>query len=169
MDKGYQCLIPSDWIALTSILVDFLAMLVGGFIAVWVVRSIQSKLESEQKLKEYFLSEMISIRDGYRKVMDDIYRHVMTPQEFRQRMTSLSIMSTDIMRHLKERYKIDDSKLLLFQLDLNVKITETLVFQNAYSNNTELRFSTIFENDLRQMEADSNTIFNEIFVSLFIK
>ena len=112
---NYQGLTPSDWIALTSVIVDVLAMLVGAFIAVWVVRSIQSKLDSEHKLREYFHSEILSVRDGYRKILDDIYHHTMRPKDFQQRMSSLSILSTDIMIHVKERYDIDDVRLVSFQ------------------------------------------------------
>ena len=43
-----------DWISLASIAVDVIAMAVGGFLAIWVVQSIQSKLDTEQKLRDYF-------------------------------------------------------------------------------------------------------------------
>ena len=157
---NYQGLTPSDWIALTSVIVDVLAMLVGAFIAVWVVRSIQSKLDSEHKLREYFHSEILSVRDGYRKILDDIYHHTMRPKDFQQRMSSLSILSTDIMIHVKERYDIDDVRLVSFQLDLNEKISEESVFLAAYLPNT-------FEAELRQFEATNNSVFNEILVKLY--
>lgn len=164
---NYQGLSPSDWIALTSIFVDVLTMLVGAFIAVWVVKSIQSKLDAEQKLKEYFHSEMLSVRNGYRKILDDIYHHTMRPKDFIQRMNSLSILSTDIMLHVKERYDIDDVRLVSFQLDLNEKISEAPVFLTAYIPDNVLVFSGAFEAELRQFEAANNSVFNEIFVKLY--
>lgn len=164
---NYQRLSPSDWIALTSIFVDVLAMLVGAFIAVWVVKSIQSKLDAEQKLKEYFHSEMLSVRNGYRKIFDDIYHHTMRPKDFIQRMNSLSILSTDIMLHIKERYDIDDVRLVSFQLDLNEKISEAPVFLTAYIPDNVLVFPGAFEAELRQFEAANNSVFNEIFVKLY--
>lgn len=164
---NYQGLSPSDWIALTSIFVDVLAMLVGAFIAVWVVRSIQSKLDSEQKLREYFHSEILSVRDGYRKILDDIYHHTMRPKEFQQRMSSLSILSTDIMLHVKEKYGIDDVRLVSFQLDLNEKISDEPGFLAAYIPNNVLEFPRTFEAELRQFEATNNSVFNEIFVKLY--
>lgn len=164
---NYQGLTPSDWIALTSVIVDVLAMLVGAFIAVWVVRSIQSKLDSEHKLREYFHSEILSVRDGYRKILDDIYHHTMRPKDFQQRMSSLSILSTDIMIHVKERYDIDDVRLVSFQLDLNEKISEESVFLAAYLPNNILEFPKTFEAELRQFEATNNSVFNEILVKLY--
>lgn len=164
---NYQGLSPSDWIALTSIFVDVLAMFVGAFIAVWVVKSIQSKLDAEQKLKEYFHSEMLSVRNGYRKIFDDIYHHTMRPKDFIQRMNSLSILSTDIMLHIKERYDIDDVRLVSFQLDLNEKISEAPVFLTAYIPDNVLVFPGAFEAELRQFEAANNSVFNEIFVKLY--
>lgn len=163
----YQGLSPSDWIALTSILVDFLAMLVGAFIAVWVVKSIQSRLDAEQKLKEYFLSEMLSIRDGYRKILDDIYHHTMRPHDFKLRMSSLSILSTDIMRHMNQKYHVDSARLVSFQLDLNEKITDATIYVNAFIPDNVLVFPASFEDELRQFEATNNSIFNEIFVNLY--
>lgn len=52
----------------------------------------------------------------------------MRPKEFQQRMSSLSILSTDIMLHVKEKYGIDDVRLVSFQLDLNEKISDEPVF-----------------------------------------
>lgn len=49
-----QKLAPSEWIALTSILIDVIAMLVGGLLAIWVVQRIQTKMDAEQKLKDFF-------------------------------------------------------------------------------------------------------------------
>lgn len=163
----YQELSPSDWIAITSILVDVIAMLVGAFIAVWIVKNIQRKLDAEQKLKEYFLSEMLAIRNGYHQILDEIYRHEMKAQDFKHRMSSLGILSTDIMRHLKEKYKIDDGHLVTFQLDLNEKITEDKIYVAAFFPNDKLSFPAAFETDLREFEAKNNAVFNEILVNLY--
>lgn len=163
----YKGLMPSDWIALTSILVDVLAMLISAFVAVWIVRKIQYQLDTEQKLRDYFLSEMLSIRNGYRKILDDIFRHDMRPRDFTQRMSSLNIMSADIMEHMKAKYNIDDTQLVLFQVELNIFVSEEPVFMAAYRNNDVLIFSPTFEMNLSQFEGRSNTIFNDIFVSIY--
>lgn len=163
----YKGLMPSDWIALTSILVDILAMLISAFVAIWIVRKIQYQLDTEQKLRDYFLSEMLAIRNGYRKILDDIFRHDMRPRDFTQRMSSLNIMSADIMEHMKAKYNIDDTQLVLFQVELNLFVSEEPVFMTAYRNNDILIFSTNFEMRLSQFEGRSNSIFNDIFVSIY--
>ena len=68
-DVMIQKLAPSEWIALTSILIDVIAMLVGGLLAIWVVQRIQTKMDAEQKLKDYFFSELLDIREGYKNII----------------------------------------------------------------------------------------------------
>ena len=76
-------------------------------------------------------------------------------------------MSADIMEHMKAKYNIDDTQLVLFQVELNLFVSEDPVFMTAYRNNDILIFSTNFEMRLSQFEGRSNSIFNDIFVSIY--
>lgn len=48
----------SDWLSFASICVTVISIIVSAAIAVWVVKIIQAKLDSEQKLKDYFCDEL---------------------------------------------------------------------------------------------------------------
>ena len=167
-DVMIQKLAPSEWIALTSILIDVIAMLVGGLLAIWVVQRIQTKMDAEQKLKDYFFSELLDIREGYKNIMSDLYRHRLKAKEFTHRMTTLSQLSTEIMQRLKGKYSIDDQELVNYRLDLNVKVTERLEYTSSYRRNSVLEFPDDFEMELRTFVSTTGSeVFNNIFLKIY--
>ena len=127
-----QPLAPSDWLAITSILVDVMAMIVGGFLAIWVVQSIQSKLDAEQKLREYFFSEVLNIRKANREVMQDVYNHCVKARDFTKRMSTINQLTTELMNRLKLKYQVNDQNLLIFQSDLNDKVSNRYEYTAAF-------------------------------------
>lgn len=157
-----------DWISLASIAVDVIAMAVGGFLAIWVVQSIQSKLDTEQKLRDYFCSELLSLRNGYRNVMQEVYCHRVKAKDFKKRMSTLSKLSTDLMTRLNTKYGIDSQPLNRYQLDLNSMVTETQAYTNAFHRNRSFQISDDLELDLREFEAaEGSEVFNDILMGIY--
>lgn len=157
-----------DWISLASIAVDVIAMAVGGFLAIWVVQSIQSKLDTEQKLRDYFCSELLSLRNGYRNVMQEVYCHRVKAKDFKKRMSTLNKLSTDLMTRLNTKYGIDSQPLNRYQLDLNSMVTETQAYTNAFHCNRSFQLSDDLELDLREFEAtEGSEVFNDILMGIY--
>lgn len=163
-----QPLSPSDWIAIASISVDVMAMIVGGFLAVWVVQSIQSKLDAEQKLREYFFSEVLDIRKANREVMQDVYNHCVKAKDFTKRMSTINKLTTELMNRLKLKYHVDDQELLIYQSDLNDKVSNRREYALAFQRNQVFQLAEDFEMELREFEATNGSkIFNDILLKLY--
>lgn len=163
-----QPLAPSDWLAITSILVDVMAMIVGGFLAIWVVQSIQSKLDAEQKLREYFFSEVLNIRKANREVMQDVYNHCVKARDFTKRMSTINQLTTELMNRLKLKYQVNDQNLLIFQSDLNDKVSNRYEYTAAFRRNRVFQLAEDFELELREFEATNGSkIFNDILLKLY--
>lgn len=157
-----------DWISLASIAVDVITMAVGGFLAIWVVQSIQAKLDTEQKLRDYFCSELLSLRNGYRNVMQEVYCHRVKAKDFKKRMSTLSKLSTDLMTRLNTKYGIDSQPLICYQLDLNSMVTETQAYTNAFRCNRAFQLSDDLELNLREFEATKGSeVFNDILMGVY--
>lgn len=157
-----------DWISLASIAVDVIAMAVGGFLAIWVVQSIQSKLDTEQKLRDYFCSELLSLRNGYRNVMQEVYCHRVKAKDFQKRMSTLGKLSTELMTRLNAKYSVDSQPLINYQLDLNSKVTDSQTYTNAYRHNRTFQLPDDLELDLREFEATKGSeVFNDMLMGIY--
>lgn len=157
-----------DWISLVSIAVDVIAMAVGGFLAIWVVQSIQSKLDTEQKLRDYFCSELLSLRNGYRNVMQEVYCHRVKAKDFQKRMSTLGKLSTELMTRLNAKYSVDSQPLINYQLDLNSKVTDAQTYTNAYRHNRTFQLPDDLELDLREFEATKGSeVFNDMLMGIY--
>jgi len=158
----------SDWLSFASICVTVISIIVSAAIAVWVVKIIQAKLDSEQKLKDYFCDELKDIRNGYKGVINDIYNNQMTPNDFKNRMNSLGARATDLMAHLKESFNIENT-LDAYRLELNTIVTESDLYIISYAHNGDgsLRFSNDFKANLREFEIRNKSIFSDLIQKIY--
>lgn len=158
----------SDWLSFASICVTVISIIVSAAIAVWVVKIIQAKLDSEQKLKDYFCDELKDIRNGYKGVINDIYNNQMTPNDFKNRMNSLGARATDLMAHLKESLNIENT-LDAYRLELNTIVTESDLYIISYAHNGDgsLRFSNDFKANLREFEIRNKSIFSDLIQKIY--
>lgn len=156
----------SDWLSLSSICIDIVGIIVGGFIAIWVVQKIQSKLDTEQKLKDYFCEELKIVRDGYREIVQSLCNGSMPARDFKNRMHSLSIQSNDLMKHLNKLFGIKNT-IKSFQWQLHLMVENSSIFDTAFTNNQNLNFSQSFIDDLRRFVAKNSSLFNNIVEKLY--
>ena len=158
----------SDWLSFASICVTIISIIVSAAIAVWVVKKIQAKLDSEQKLKDYFCDELKDIRNGYKGIINDIYNNQMTPNDFKNRMNSLGARATDLMAHLKEIFNIENT-LDAYRLELNTIVTESNLYIVSYAHNGDgnLRFSNEFKANLREFEIRNKSIFSDLIQKIY--
>lgn len=159
----------SDWLSLASICIDIVSIIISGGIAIWIVKYIQSKLDTEQKLRDYFCEEVKIIRDEYRKILDEIYNDQLRPKKFQSEMSSLNNKSTDIMNHLEQKFGVNSEALTNFQLALNTKVSEDDKFIHAYNTNSKVKFSDEFITQIRNIEANNSSVFNDLIEQVYEK
>ena len=59
MFQGWEI---SDYLQATQIMVSVIEILVTAFVAIWVVQSVQTEIDREKVLKDYFSGELIQLR-----------------------------------------------------------------------------------------------------------
>ena len=156
----------SDWISLASIFVDLLAIVVGAFIAIWVVEKIQSKQESRKVLKDYFASEIINLRNSYRAIISEIYSQKMKPKEFKNRMSLLGIQATDLVSNIKNVFEIEGG-IIEYQVELNVLVSNDETYNSCYKRNSAVTFSEAFIASLKKFDADNSGVFNNLLIKIY--
>ena len=158
----------SDWLSVISILVDILSILLGGWIAYWVASTIQSALNKEEKLKNYFASELIGLKDEFQRIIDEVkYGHPL-PKELKAKVNSLSNKSTSIMQSLNSKYGINDEIANLL-LTFSTKIMECNEFESNYRTNHAITFSANVKNQVEMLEKDKVKLYDDLLLLLYEK
>lgn len=62
----------SDYLVATQIVIAVIDILITAFVAFWVVQSVQSKIDSEKVLKDFFSKELIQLRSDLRSFLDKL-------------------------------------------------------------------------------------------------
>lgn len=158
----------SDWLSVISILVDILSILFGGWIAYWVASTIQSALNKEEKLKDYFASELIGLKDEFQRIIDEVkYGHPL-PKELKAKINSLSNKSTSIMQSLNSKYRINDD-IASILLTFSTQVMESNEFETNYRTNNAVTFSANVKNQVEMLEREKVRLYNDLLLHLYEK
>lgn len=157
----------SDWLSIAGICVDVIAIIVGAFIAVWVVKEIQARIDNEGKLKDYFATCLVQVKEGYREVLNDIYLGKAKPTDLKSRLNLLSIQSTSIMNSLSYKYCIDKNALGEYQTSLFMMVADCDEYvENAFSD-SPIKFSETTMQKIRTFDVSKNAVFDDLLVKLY--
>lgn len=158
----------SDWLSVISILVDILSILFGGWIAYWVASTMQSALNKEEKLKDYFASELIGLKDEFQRIIDEVkYGHPL-PKELKAKINSLSNKSTSIMQSLNSKYRINDD-IASILLTFSTQVMESNEFETNYRTNNAVTFSANVKNQVEMLEREKVRLYNDLLLHLYEK
>ena len=158
----------SDWLSVISILVDILSILFGGWIAYWVASTIQSALNKEEKLKDYFASELIGLKDEFQRIIDEVkYGHPL-PKELKAKINSLSNKSTSIMQSLNSKYRINDD-IASILLTFSTQVMESNEFETNYRTNNAVTFSANVKSQVELLEREKVKLYNDLLLHLYEK
>lgn len=62
----------SDWLSITSIAVSAIGIVVSAMVAIWIVDTLQKRLETRHQLKDHFSKEVLTVREQYRQIVRDL-------------------------------------------------------------------------------------------------
>jgi hypothetical protein len=149
----------TEWIEIGSVLIN-------GFLAFWIVRTIQDKLANRRVLKDHFISEIKELREQYKTQLNNLYLGKCTPKELLPWFKLMNIKITDLMKVIGEKYKIDKDILKAYQIELRTLVTESDDFNESFKNNNPILFSNQYKTDIIQFQQKNNSIFNKIIVQI---
>ena len=158
----------SDWLSIISILVDILSILLGGWIAYWVANTIQSAINKEEKLKDYFASEIIGLKDEFQRIIDEVKYGHPRPRELKAKINSLSIKSTSIMQSLNSKYEIE-VEIANLLLNFSEKVMDSNEFVTNYRTNNAVTFSANVKSQVELLERGKVKLYNDLLLLLYEK
>ena len=157
----------SDWLSLASILVDVVGVIVAAFVGVWIVRIVQTKLDNERMFKDHMASEVLSLRQSYRKFIDDACVGDLKPRAFKEEIANVNQLATDIISILNENFGIDKKVLMPYQMDLNYLISENKNYALSYRLDDSVSFDHAFVSELKEFSSTHDKVFNLIVKSIY--
>ena len=120
MFQGWEI---TDYLQATQIVVSVMEILVTAFVAIWVVQSVQTKIDREKVLKDYFSGELIQLRTDLRAFLDLLIRGQMEAQSIKREHNLLRVRINDLMDVLNEKFNVDKKYLSAYRQGL-LKIVE---------------------------------------------
>lgn len=156
----------TDIIAIVSVVIDFLGIIVAAWVAVWIVNTIQKKIDNLRSIKDHLINEIVEIRRLYREMIEKTINGEYRPRDVKRQLRLLSARVTDLIRLINAQFNncVDRDFLLPYQLDLNIMITYDEHFENAFRNNDLFSLNAISQNDLARFLAEKDHLFNELIV-----
>ena len=105
MNPSIICLPLSDIIDIISVIVDGIGIIVAGSVAIWVVNTIQKRIDNRRSIKKHLIDEVIEIRRSYREIINQTTCGEFRPKDIKSRLRVLSSRITDLINLINIQFK----------------------------------------------------------------
>lgn len=142
--------------------IEIFGIVVNSFLAIWIVKTIQSKLTNKRVLKDHFISEIIELRIDYNSYIKDCFDKKVLPKDIPRKFKLIHTKKTHLMKDVMELYKISCPDLDIYHDELREIITNSSEYNANYRSNTPVAFT---HNTKRQIELIQSThygLFNKL-------
>lgn len=156
----------TDIIAIVSVVIDFIGIIAGAGVAIWVVNSIQKKIDNLRSIKDHLINEIVDIRGLYREMIEKTINGEYRPRDVKRQLRLLSARVTDLISLTNAQFNncVNRDFLLPYQLDLGIMITYDENFENAFRNNAQFSLNANSQNTLARFLAEKDHLFNELII-----
>lgn len=164
MFQGWEI---SDYLQATQIMVSVIEILVTVFVAIWVVQSVQTEIDREKVLKDYFSGELIQLRTDLRAFLDLLIRGEMEAQSIKREHNLLRVRIKDLLDVLNEKFNVDKKYLSAYRQGLLKIVEADENYEKGYSNNLKAKLTENTVTRLHKLRTDNDHIFNYILLKLY--
>lgn len=164
MFQGWEI---SDYLQATQIMVSLIEILVTAFVAIWVVQSVQTEIDREKVLKDYFSGELIQLRTDLRAFLDLLIRGEMEAQSIKREHNLLRVRIKDLLDVLNEKFNVDKKYLSAYRQGLLKIVEADENYEKGYSNNLKVKLTDNTVTRLHKLRTDNDHIFNYILLKLY--
>ncbi|SHG37471.1 hypothetical protein SAMN05443549_103432 [Flavobacterium fluvii] len=145
----------SDCIEIFGIIVNF-------FLAIWIVRTIQNKLNNKRVLKDHFISEIKELRIEYNDYIKNCYAGNLIPQDTLRWFKLINIKTIHLMGEISNLYKVNCPELNSFHNDLRDIITNAPEYSTNFRRNNPVAFSSITKRQIDLIQLTHYGLFNKL-------
>lgn len=163
----FQGWVPTDYLQATQIVVSVIEILITAFVAIWIVQSVQTKIDSEKVLKDFFSGELIQLRTDLRSFLDKLIRGEIEAQSIKRDHNVLRVRINDLLSALNKKFKIDKKYLGAYRQNLLKIVEEDENYVRNYASNEKVLLKEETINRLHRLRTENDHLFNDILIRLY--
>jgi hypothetical protein len=147
-----------------EILVNFIGIIVNGFLAWWIVNSIQKRMKDERTIKDHFILEIKDLRGDCRGLLTSIFSGKRTPDEMIFSLKLIGIKSTHLLDIFDTNFKISKNYLNQYLVEINQIITDDSNFIANANTNNKITLSDQTQRAILRFQAQHQMVFNNLIL-----
>lgn len=164
MFQGWE---TADYLQAVQIIVGIIEILVTAFVAIWIVQSVQTKIDSEKVLKDFFSRELIQLRSDLRSFINVLISGQIEAQSIKREHHLLRVRINDLMAALNKKFKVDKRFLGAYRQNLLKIIEADDNYNNCFAENKKVELTASTINSLQKLRTDNDHLFNDILLMLY--
>ena len=164
MFKGWSV---NDYLVASQIIVALLNILIMAFMAIWVVQSVQSKIDSEKTLKDYFSKELFLLRSDLRVFLGKLIAGGVEAKTIKREHHLLSVRIQDLLSALNKKFGIDTKYLKAYRQNLMKIVEKDTNYVDQYESNGKVSFSDDTVASLHALRTNNDHLFNDILLKMY--
>lgn len=157
----------ADYLQASYVCFTALSIIVTAFMAVWVVRSVQQKIDNERTLKDHLAHEIIDLRKDTRSFFAVVIKGGLKAGEIKRGHYRLSTHVNDLLTLLNKKYKIDKKYLKAYRQNVMKIIEKDDAYTNAFAGNEVVTLNDNTVAELHKVEVDNDHLFNDILLKIY--
>ena len=164
MFRGWETV---DYLSAAQIVIGLIEILVTAFVAIWIVQSVQTKIDNEKVLKDFFSSELIQLRADLRLFIAKLMKGELEARTIKQEHNLLRVRINDLLSALNKKYEVDKKLLGAYRQNLLkiVEADENYIDSFAGNKRVSLTNETVLK--LQKLRSDNDHLFNDILIKLY--
>lgn len=162
----FQLYIDNNITDVIQILVDLFGIFVTTSVSIWIVKTIQKRLNNERSTKDYFIGEVSVIQNEYRNLLSSVMSSKESPKMLKVKFNNLNTKVNSLMKLLATKYKIQENLLAEYQTHLPMIIEDDRGYTNVYRQDSRFTLTRETINAIYKLDRENNHIFYDIIVKI---
>ena len=147
-------------------IVSLLGIIINGFLAWRIVKSIQQKQNNERSIKDHFFGEIKDLRLESVDFLKSIYDGKINYSEIIPSLKLLGIKSSHISNSLNSHFKIKKNYFSSYLIEMNKIITDDSNYIEFNNNNEKVKLTMHSRDALLKFQSRNQNKFNELIISV---
>ena len=157
----------SDYLSAVQIIIAALNIIIMAFIAIWVVQSVQRKMDSEKTHRDFFSRELIALRTDLRAFLDKLIRGDMEAKAIKREHHLLSVRIQDILTALNTKFGIDKKYLKAYRQNLMKIIEADSNYVDLFGTDGRVSFNHETVSKIHTLRTSNDHLFNDILLKIY--
>lgn len=149
-----------------QIIIDIINILVTAFVSIWLVRTLQKKLNNERRLKDYFISEISTVQGEYRNLIASVLASKESPKLLKIKFSNLEAKLNSLMHILEQKYNISHESLYQYQINLRMIIEDDPGYTRVFRVDSRFTLTEASVRSIYSLDKDNVHLFYDIIVKI---